>query len=138
MQTRERIYHNMLFNYFKSIFKDNLYRQAKKARSTKKILSGIQLFLPVTSTESLHIRFKPIYFRSLAEERDSYFSKLKDIEDELRVIEEQTKNSSLFFGMTSQKFCQRLNKILTSEACECHQECQCHQTCQCQQKCQCH
>ena len=44
MQTRERIYHNMLFNYFKSIFKDNLYRQAKKARSTKKILSGTQLF----------------------------------------------------------------------------------------------
>merc|ERR1712133_185807 len=33
--------------------------------------------------------------RSLAEERDSYFSKLKDIEDELRVIEEQTKNVSV-------------------------------------------
>merc|ERR1711914_49338 len=33
--------------------------------------------------------------RSLAEERDSYFSKLKDIEDELRLIEEQTKNSSV-------------------------------------------
>ena len=85
-----------------------------------------------------HIRFKLIYFRSLAEERDSYFSKLKDIEDELRIIEEQTHNSSLFFGMTSQKFCQRLNKILVSESCECQRECQCHQTCKCQQKCQCH
>merc|ERR1712063_231449 len=67
--------------------------------------------------------------RTLAEERDSYFSKLKDIEDELRLIEEQTKNSSLFFGMTSKTFCERLNKILTKETCKCHQECdnQCHQ-----------
>merc|ERR1712137_221898 len=79
--------------------------------------------------------------RTLAEERDSYFSKLKDIEDELRLIEEQTKNSSLFFGMTSKTFCERLNKILISETCKCHQECynQCHQSCQCQsQKCPCH
>merc|ERR1712131_532873 len=72
--------------------------------------------------------------RTLAEERDSYFSKLKDIED-------QPKNSSLFFGMTSKTFCERLNKILTKETCKCHQECdnQCHQSCQCQsQKCPCH
>ena len=82
---------------------------------------------------------KWFYFRILAEERDSYFSKLKDIEDELRLIEDQTKNSSLFFGMTSKTFCKRLNKILTEESCKCHKEpCQCRQSCQCHQKCNCH
>ena len=123
------------------LFQRQSLSPTKKSKKHQEDIIRYSIFEPHTKKQKLinkvPIRLKSIYLRSLAEERDSYFSKLKDIEDELRLIEEQTKNSSLFFGMTSEKFCQRLNKILISESCECHQKCQCHQTCHCQQKCQC-
>ena len=127
--------------FMSELFQRQSLSPNKKSKKQQEDIIRYLIFEPHIKKQKLinkvPIRFRSFYFRSLAEERDSYFSKLKDIEDELRLIEEQTKNSSLFFGMTSQKFCQRLNKILISESCECHQKCQCHQTCHCQQKCQC-
>ena len=52
-------------------------------------------------------------FRTLAEERDHYYTKLKDIEEEVKLIKE-TSTFDRLFGLSTTKFCERLNEILLS------------------------
>ena len=61
----------------------------------------------------LYFRKSNPFFRTLAEERDLYFTKLKDIELELKLIKE-TSSFDRLFGLSTTKFCERLNDILLS------------------------
>ena len=54
-----------------------------------------------------------IFYSTLVEERDLYFTKLKDIEHELQLIN-QTGSFDRLFGLSTTKFCERLNEILLS------------------------
>ena len=51
-------------------------------------------------------------FRSLSAERDEYYTKLADIENEIKIIK-NANITEMLFGISTNELCDRLNQILS-------------------------